>query len=80
MPACRFVVRSVSVEPNVRGQKMRRLQLSAVESDAFTSEESLPDGVTPPPPDGSISVLVNAGYAKRFQVGDEFDVSFREQD
>lgn len=78
MPACRFVVRSVSAEPNIRGQKMRRLQLQAIESDAFLSDEALPDGVSAPEPVGSISVLVSASFAKRFQVGDAFDVQFRE--
>jgi hypothetical protein len=78
MPACRFVVRSVSVEPNIRGQQMRRLQLQAIESDAFVADEPLPDNVPAPAPVGNISVLVSASYAKRFQLGDEFDVSFRE--
>lgn len=78
MPACRFRVRAVTVEPNVRGQEMRRVHLSAVDSDAFSAGEKAEKVPVPAAPDGAISILVNREYAKRFQVGDEFDVAFHE--
>lgn len=79
MAACRFRVRSVAAEPNVRGQDMRRVCLQAVESDAFEAgagAEKVPVLATP---DGSMSLLVNREFARRFQPGDEFDVIFHER-
>lgn len=80
MTACRFRVRSVAIEPNVRGQEMRRIHLQAIESAPFAPG---PDAVvvpTPASPDGQISLLVNPTYAERFQPGDEFDLIFRERE
>lgn len=76
----RFVVKSVSVEPNVRGQRMRRVQLTAVTGDEFVSDDPLPEKVSQPSPEGSISLLLSATAAKRFQVGDEFDLAFHERE
>ena len=84
----RFVVTSVGVEPNVRGLPMRRVQLKAVGGDEFQSDEPLPefyttDGkvvkTTAPEPEGSITLLLGAKAAKRFSVGDAFDVAFHER-
>jgi hypothetical protein len=78
MPVCRFSVVKVALEPNVRGQRMRRVELRAVVSDAFVSADRLPDGMSAPDPDGFITLLVNPKFAEKFQLGDEFDVPFRE--
>lgn len=80
MAACRFRVSRVAIERNVRGQEMRRVDLHAVPSDAFLSDDELPDGLTAPEPDGSISLLVSKSFAKKFALGDEFDIVMRERD
>jgi len=76
MPACRFKVRSVALEPNVRGQEMRRIHLLAIESEPFRPA----DDASSPEADGQISLLVNPAYAQRFAPGDEFDLMFRERE
>jgi hypothetical protein len=76
----RVVVKSVSVEPNIRGLRMRRVHLSAIAGDEFVSDDPLPENVTDPGPDGSISLLLSASAAKRFAVGDEFDLAFHERE
>jgi len=73
MPACRFHVIRVGVEPDLRGEPMRRVVLRALPSDAFRS-----DAESAPPPDGEISLLVTPAYAKKFAIGDEFDLAFHE--
>jgi hypothetical protein len=78
MPKFRFEVTGKAKANNVRGQEMRRLTLLAVESDAFRATGELPDGVEPAPPEGHISVLVNADFAKTFDIGDQFDLTPRE--
>jgi hypothetical protein len=81
MTACRFRVRSVALEPNVRGQEMRRIHLQAIASDPFNAIAA--DGQAPPipaDPDGQISLLVNHEYARRFEPGDEFALTFRERE
>lgn len=85
----RFVVKSVSVESNALGLPMRLVTLSAVDGDEFQSDEKLPDSkgedgkAIPralPAPQGSLSLLLGVKAAKRFQVGDEFDLAFHERD
>lgn len=78
MAACRFRVSSVSVEPNERGQDMRRLRLSAVDGEAFEAPK-LAEGQPAAAPSGEISMRVNAAFAKKFALGDEFTVVFTEQ-
>lgn len=58
---------------------MRRVTLHASDGDAFqpaggsTAQE-------PPPPSGTISMLVNRTFAKKFSIGDTFVVSFLERE
>jgi len=73
MSACRYRVAGVHIEPNVRGVEMRRLELVALHSDPFGDDATVP-------PNGHIAQLVTKEFAKRFQVGDEFDVIFRERE
>lgn len=73
LPACRFIVQGVAAERNVRGQEMRRVRLAPLKSAALQTE-----GDRDADPDAHISALFNPTEAKRFQVGDEFDVIFRE--
>jgi hypothetical protein len=77
--ACRFVVSKVAIEPNVRGVLMRRVELRAVDGEAFQPTHD-GDGVESAVPDGAIRLLVNATFAKAFALGDEFTVSFRERE
>jgi hypothetical protein len=74
----RFAVTQVSVEPNIRGQAMRRVRLQAIAGEAFEAP-ALPEGQTPAEPDGAISLLVTPAFARRFSLGDEFDVMLRER-
>lgn len=80
MAACKFRVSHISSEPNLRGQPMRRVKLVAVASEPFQADEAPPEGVSPAPPNGEISLLVSPSYAKRFALEDEFDVIFRERE
>lgn len=73
MSACRYRVVGVRIEPNVRGLEMRRVELVALHSDPFGTDATVP-------PNGHISQVVTEEYAQRFQVGDEFDVMFRERE
>jgi hypothetical protein len=72
----KFRVSQVSIEPNVRGDEMRRLHLVPLDGEGFAPK----DVENPPAPDAHISLLVTPEYAKRFGAGDEFDVIFRERD
>lgn len=74
MSACRYRLVHVSIEPNLQGEPMRRLIFSAQPSESFGSTETNPHA------DGTISQRVTAAYADRFQLGDDFDVMFRERD
>ena len=74
MAACKFRVRGVTVENNVRGIEMRRITLVAMPSEPFSTGEE-----NDPGPDGRIDILVHPDYAKRFEAGDEFDLMFRER-
>ena len=76
----RFVVRSVSVEKDLKGQEMRRVLLTAVAGEPFKSDAEIVPAGGHPDPEGTMSILVNRSFAKRFQPGDEFDVSFRERE
>lgn len=78
MSACRFRVASLAVEPDLRSHPMRLVTLTALESEPFTPDSAI-KGAAPAPPVGLISMLVSPSYAKRFSVGDEFDVIFRER-
>lgn len=65
-----FRVIGVSIAPNARGQEMRRIRLAAVSGDDFVAEGQLPDGVTPPDPDGDASLLVSVKAAKaKYHIG-----------
>jgi hypothetical protein len=79
MKAPRFRVRTVGVEPNVRGHEMRRITLAAIPSEPFLASDTIEDP-NAPAPDGHISLLVNAEYAKRFQPGEAFELIFRERE
>jgi hypothetical protein len=88
LPKFRFEVVGKSFARNVRGHEMRRVTLRAVPSKAFQSPEDaeiadLPEKdraelPTSAPPDGEISVLVNAIFAKAFDIGDLFDLTPKE--
>jgi hypothetical protein len=80
MPQMVFRVVGLAIAPNLRGVEMRRLQLSAVDGEAFAPTETPPD--TPSaPPDGLIDVLVTADYikAKKLALGDLATVDIQEQ-
>lgn len=78
MPVCRFSVSTVAIEPNVRGQQMRRIELRPLPSEAFQHEDPPPGGMAVAEPDANIRMLCNRAFAKRFALGDEFDVRFSE--
>lgn len=77
MSACRYRVVHVAIEPNVRGDEMRRVALKAVPSEPFGMEGDPPK--PSPHPDGSISMLVTLEFAAKFSIGDEFTVTFIER-
>ncbi len=80
MSPCRFSVSKIAVEPNIRGDEMRRVVFQALPADPFVPSTPTADGQEPANPDGSITILVNREFAERFSLGDTFTVSFLERD
>ncbi len=76
MAKCEFRVSGVSVEPNIRGQAMRRIHLAAIDSEAFRAGE-LPEGQPSAGPDGHISILVGEEFADGLALGDEAYLVFQ---
>jgi hypothetical protein len=71
-----FRVAHISLEPNVRGDDMRRVHLTPLPGDVFA-----PVGAeNPPAPDAHLTFLVNPEAATRFALGDAFDLILRERD
>lgn len=78
MPQLRFRVVSLADQPNEQGLPMVRVQLKAVEGEAFVSDAEQPKGTKPCPPDGFLSLLVSESYAKKFTRGELVDLPLRD--
>jgi hypothetical protein len=74
----RFRVAHVSIEPNVRGDEMRRVHLTPLPHEAFAPVAS--EALTTPAPDAHVTLLLNPEAAQRFALGDEFDLMLRERE
>ncbi len=71
----RFKVTSVALSKDVRGRSTVTIGFSALPSPGFGSDE-----MNAAPPEGAIAISVPTEIGRRFTLGDEFTVIFRERD
>lgn len=68
-----FRVRQLAVETDIRGQAMRRVDLSALDGEAL-QPTSLPEGLSPAGPDAHLRGLVNPDAAKFLELDATYDL------
>jgi hypothetical protein len=78
LPNFRFEIVGKARANDAIGRKMIRLTLRAAPSEAFVSDEPLPDGMYQPAPDFVMIGLVSESFAKGKDIGDLIDFPWHE--